>query len=266
MERREEFNKNDILKLWQRVGGKCSNPSCRKETIGPNIDPNKGVLIGEAAHIIGACANSGPRHDSTLGPGERGRIENGIWLCKNCARLIDVNEKAYPVELLRKWKADAEYEQFCILEGKNPTYDIRLIQKQKALQKLSSVVNELHNIFLYTLEYYNNNFNGLGKYDVQNEIDDRRYLHESAIKCINEYQVDLNDLFDLYKNKGLNYSETLNNLIIQYRDCFCFSFEDDGGLGLTSDFWGSLFVCFKDNKSVEKETYNKITKQIKTEY
>ncbi|WP_130466405.1 tetratricopeptide repeat protein [Corticibacter populi] len=39
---------------------------------------------------------------------ERSSIENGIWLCVTCARKVDHNPEAYPVELLREWKASAE--------------------------------------------------------------------------------------------------------------------------------------------------------------
>ncbi len=34
--------------------------------------------------------------------------ENGIWLCQNCAKLVDNDEAKYTVEKLREWKSDAE--------------------------------------------------------------------------------------------------------------------------------------------------------------
>ncbi|WP_158615603.1 tetratricopeptide repeat protein [Comamonas sp. BIGb0124] len=43
-----------------------------------------------------------------MSPMERSSIENGIWLCAVCARKIDHDQVAYPVELLREWKASAE--------------------------------------------------------------------------------------------------------------------------------------------------------------
>ena len=48
-------------------------------------------------------------------PEERSSIENGIWLCRSCARLIDSDERVYSIELLRMWKDAAEYEQSCII-------------------------------------------------------------------------------------------------------------------------------------------------------
>jgi hypothetical protein len=39
---------------------------------------------------------------------ERSSIENGIWLCAKCAKLVDSDEAQYTVELLHKWKKDHE--------------------------------------------------------------------------------------------------------------------------------------------------------------
>jgi hypothetical protein len=36
---------------------------------------------------------------------QRGAISNGIWLCKECARRIDIDEAKYPVALLVEWKS-----------------------------------------------------------------------------------------------------------------------------------------------------------------
>ena len=35
---------------------------------------------------------------------ERAAISNGIWLCRECARRIDVDEAKYPITLLGEWK------------------------------------------------------------------------------------------------------------------------------------------------------------------
>jgi ribosomal protein L37AE/L43A len=44
--------------------------------------------IGVAAHISGA-APGGPRYDASMSSEARKSINNGIWLCANCARLVD---------------------------------------------------------------------------------------------------------------------------------------------------------------------------------
>lgn len=37
-------------------------------------------------------------------------VENGIWLCQNCAHLIDAVPERYPVTLLDAWKEKTETE------------------------------------------------------------------------------------------------------------------------------------------------------------
>lgn len=41
-------------------------------------------------------------------PAERSAITNGIWLCGSCGTRVDNDAVAYPVELLKAWKATAE--------------------------------------------------------------------------------------------------------------------------------------------------------------
>ena len=89
MNKRDDFSQKTIDRLCERVGGKCSNPNCRRETKGHHSNPQKRVSIGEAAHIT-AAAEGGPRYNPDLTPEERSSIENGIWLCKSCARMIDI--------------------------------------------------------------------------------------------------------------------------------------------------------------------------------
>ena len=258
---REDFSLKDIRTLWQRVGGKCSNPNCRKETVGPNTDPGKGVLVGQAAHIVGACPNSGPRHDSTLPKGERKKIENGIWLCNNCARLIDVDEKKYTVELLKKWKEEAEQEQYELVSGAS-NKKTQNDEEQQAKQELFSTVNKLHDIYTYALNYYKMNFNGKNKDEIQNEIEKYRLLHQSAIIYINKFQTELNNLNGLYNSKGLYFSQELCDEIIKYKDCFSFSFSTDENC-IYNDFFGSLFISFLEGEKKEKETYNKINELVR---
>ena len=89
---RDEFSTTTKETLAKRVGYRCANPNCRKLTCGPCEDENKAINIGVAAHIT-AASPGGPRYDETLTSEERKSINNGIWLCQSCAKLIDDDEK-----------------------------------------------------------------------------------------------------------------------------------------------------------------------------
>lgn len=93
--------------MAQRVGVSCSSPTCRKPTSGPHEEANSAVNIGVASHIT-AAAPGGPRYDESLTPAERRSIENGIWLCQNCAKLVDNDPNSYTVKILKGWKEGAE--------------------------------------------------------------------------------------------------------------------------------------------------------------
>ncbi len=104
---RDDFNKQTIETLADRAGNRCSNPECRQPTSGPRSESTKTVNIGVAAHIT-AASEGGPRYDPTLTPEQRRHPDNGLWLCQNCAKLVDNDALAYPVDLLQVWKRQAE--------------------------------------------------------------------------------------------------------------------------------------------------------------
>lgn len=87
--------------LAERVGVRCSNRNCHQLTSGPRSDPGKSVNVGVAAHIT-AASPGGARYDAKLTPEERASIDNGIWLCQNCGKLVDNDEARYTVGLLRE--------------------------------------------------------------------------------------------------------------------------------------------------------------------
>jgi hypothetical protein len=104
---RDDFPEEVKRIVAARVGNQCSNPDCRALTSGPQIDPTKALNVGVAAHIT-AAAPGGPRYDPSLTPEERRHPDNAIWLCQNCAKLVDNDPARFTVDLLRKWKAEAE--------------------------------------------------------------------------------------------------------------------------------------------------------------
>lgn len=104
---RDDFTQKIKDTLSKRVNNKCSNPDCRKITAGPSSDINKAINIGVAAHIC-AAASGGPRYDKEMTAEQRKSIENGIWLCQSCSKLIDSDENLYSTNLLKSWKSFAE--------------------------------------------------------------------------------------------------------------------------------------------------------------
>jgi hypothetical protein len=104
---RDDFKALTKRHLAERVGMRCSNPNCRCLTIGPGLVEEKSVSIGVAAHIT-AASKGGPRFDPELTGEMRMSIENAIWLCQNCASLIDKDVLRYEADLLRAWRDNSE--------------------------------------------------------------------------------------------------------------------------------------------------------------
>ena len=102
---RDDFTLETKRLVATRVAYKCS--MCKKLTSGPNTDPKKFINIGVAAHIC-AAAKGGPRYDENMTPEERKSSENAIWLCQNCAKLIDSDTSRYTEKVLKDLKTAAE--------------------------------------------------------------------------------------------------------------------------------------------------------------
>lgn len=104
---RDDFVQSVKDTLARRVNYLCSNPSCTLGTIGPHSEKSKSINKGVAAHIT-AASPGGKRFDESLKSEERSDVTNGIWLCQNCAKLVDSDELLYTTELLRAWKLTTE--------------------------------------------------------------------------------------------------------------------------------------------------------------
>lgn len=102
-----DFSKPTIDTLARRARFQCSNPDCGAQTVGPNSDPAKATMIGEAAHIMGAQPGAA-RYDPGMSDVTRAAITNGIWLCRNCHGQVDRDMEKYPAELLFAWRKDHE--------------------------------------------------------------------------------------------------------------------------------------------------------------
>jgi hypothetical protein len=113
---RDDFSASIKDALAKRVAFRCSNPKCDDATSGPHTEAARSVNLGVASHIT-AAASGGPRFDDSLAPEERASIDNGIWLCQSCAKLVDNDPTRYPVSLLRNWKVVAEARALQALNG-----------------------------------------------------------------------------------------------------------------------------------------------------
>jgi hypothetical protein len=111
-------------------------------TAGPQLDPSKIINVGVAAHITGATPG-GPRYDSTLTVKERANASNGVWLCQNCAKLIDSDLAAHSSHLLRDWKVRAEQDARARL-GKTKAKPISHRKAVEALKRQQKMRDDLH--------------------------------------------------------------------------------------------------------------------------
>ncbi len=107
MSKDPDFKQKTKETLAKRAGQICSNPDCRKSTSGPHTEDDKSINLGEASHIS-AARRGQARFDTKMTDDQRSNIQNGIWLCRECARKIDLDEKKYTVELLNSWKKEHE--------------------------------------------------------------------------------------------------------------------------------------------------------------
>lgn len=215
---RLEFSTKTKVVLAQRVGYRCSCPDCENITIGPGDEPGSVVVLGEAAHIIGAVKsedNLSPRSDPTKTDDEIRSLENGIWLCRHHHRLIDSKEKTYTVSELKRWKEQAEAKQAELMQIKEPVFVEKYIRPQihnteKGIDTAKFKDKEWC-LLAYLMESYNNS-----KLSLFFESDDE-HCFEFDYKCwMSDNDIDSRKSqirFDAYhKEKLSDIMEIVNNL------------------------------------------------------
>ena len=243
MNKRDYFSQKTIDTLCERVGGKCSNPNCRKETKGPHSNPQKRISIGEAAHIT-AAAEGGPRYNPDLTPEERSSIENGIWLCRSCARMIDSDEKVYSVELLRMWKHVAEYEQSCIINQMDNWLKTNVVfenRKNIACRKVKEVLDNLHGILQYAYKYWKYNFeNRYYGLLLENELIENWVMYEADLIKIYIFQEKRMLLNDILLHYSLDLGPEICQEINNYNNYLNFPYQSDT-CGLYDNYWRCFF-------------------------
>lgn len=102
---RDDFSLATKNRLAKQARYHCSNPSCRHLTSAPTSDGAQEMNIGVAAHICAAAPGPGARrYRADMTPEQRKSLENGIWLCQDCAKAIDSDDPAFSEEVLHGWK------------------------------------------------------------------------------------------------------------------------------------------------------------------
>ncbi|TNH79693.1 tetratricopeptide repeat protein [Aeromonas sobria] len=139
---RDNFLKNTINTLRERVNYFCSNPSCKISTVSVHSSNEKTTITGIAAHICAASEN-GPRYDKKMTTADRISITNGIWLCCNCATMIDKDHLKYSVDTLISWKKEAEKrvldnhgQIYLTADEAKIQFEIQLIEKRDEFERL----------------------------------------------------------------------------------------------------------------------------------
>lgn len=113
---RENFSTKTKENLARRVAYRCSFPGCGRITIGAGHKNSSDVVnLGEEAHI-NAASPQGPRFDPLMTFDQRTSIDNGIWMCRSHAKLIDADFHNYSALTIKQWKKIAEEKTFDLLE------------------------------------------------------------------------------------------------------------------------------------------------------
>jgi len=100
-----DFDEKTKRTAADRVGNHCT--ICDKPTHGPNENPKKATILGEAAHIRGRKPGV-PRYDPGMTDAERADIDNVLWACRNCHGKFDKDYLLYSVEALCSLRVEAE--------------------------------------------------------------------------------------------------------------------------------------------------------------
>lgn len=140
---RDDFPTSVRETLAKRVGYLCSNPNCGQMTSGPQEDPTRTINLGVAAHIT-AASPGGPRYDVSLPRDQRLSVDNGIWLCQTCAKLIDNDTERYSIAVLRGWKRSAEQRAARRLEKRSAISEDGLAKAERLMPELvAEIRNDL---------------------------------------------------------------------------------------------------------------------------
>lgn len=236
---RDDFPQRVKDILEERVNSICSNPDCRNSTRGPNSScMNKSINIGVAAHIR-AASPKGPRYDPYMTPEERSSIYNGIWLCQNCAKLIDSEPNKYTIELLHQWKEAAE--SFANRNIGKPM-QIQNNQSNDTINPsdLNNLISSIKYIKYIAIEINNNSFYQIYKPAYQLQEDIKIYnIFVSVFNCFNNIH-DIKSKYYIQFNKINTNIISISEYIFSLKPKFYEENENGDGCQMLATMWSYL--------------------------
>ncbi len=218
----EDFTLAIKRQLRERVANYCSNPNCRVLTISTKESNSTSIhIIGEGAHICAVQPN-GARYDIKMTSAQRKSFDNGIWLCRNCHKIIDSEPEKYSVKLLKEWKKDAE-EYSVENIGKRPKTDIDIQEAQRnllsamPLNSISNAIDNVHKSVKQSLENLDPRFsvipsyqNGQTYYTIQPKVKEERLKLSIDIDHNYTNNLEFEELFKHGKSISLNNITSIN--------------------------------------------------------
>lgn len=265
MAKRDDFSQKVKDTLAKRVGYKCSNPNCNKETSGPHSDLNKSLSTGVAAHIT-AAAPDGPRYDPTLSAEQRKSIDNGIWLCEYCARLIDKDPTIYPVVLLCRWKMMAEAKMFQLQHLNFSQSDKDNLELKNSIKTMNSLIKKICDIYEYFFQYYEMNFSHFrSHFEAMDSLNRHFELHKSSLENILELDECRYNLMNKLSEIELDLSDNISDLIKEFDYLGNFTYQSDQ-IGFYNNYYEQFFLNVINNHAQRKTVKDKIIQEIKNIY
>jgi len=170
---------------------------------------------------------------------DRKSIENGIWLCQNCGKLVDNDEKAYPSDLLQQWKDLSERAALLEIEtNKTP----------------SSSENDASLIKFYSQCFDRPAFQDPFHQEGSMEAFDKAI--EDTITAINTGTLRARDGAVLSQSKGKSYltraawrekMDVIIDLLRAIRERYSLAVHD-GSIHLGQEYQGRQFYCINDRE------------------
>jgi len=208
MTNRDEFTPRTKQKLAERVGYRCSNTECGKNTIGPHSSNDRSVSIGKACHIT-AASPGGPRYDETMTPEQRKSIDNGIWLCSNCSDWVDKDWNRYLTPILHEWKNKAECKaENEMLNKVEPDDSVTIkIKYKEAKSKFTKQIRNASYVSSTEKSDLSNTKTFEELFTHMNELGNEFLLAHDTLKEIDETSNEAKRFYSLYKSNKEFFSE-----------------------------------------------------------